>query len=1273
MLVADFAEYSMFRKPIFIIIVLLMMWSEGLSQCNNLRPQIDIRFNTDQDCAPVSVTQFMVTYYFNVPQDPATIAILYEWNDPTEATTLVDAGSGLIVGSSPSGPNTTFTANATFVYTDNNNACNITPTTYVVIDGVVCFTSQQVQTAFYWDTDNEGNGVVQMAPREWEVCFDNPVVDARFIDASEFNCNIAIEPDNPNRSARHVQFVYGTNHNPANAIRNLTLEDGGTQNLTDGTGALSTSTTRGSGAVLITGSYFGPVETIPFPADGPNAVSFPMNAPADPANAIGDRFQVTLFNWNVCNPWNGDPVNPNYEDAIITTAHIIIVESPNPDFYTEDQDGNVVSDFCIDELITFRNTTANANDYNYAWEFYDDATGTDLVHTSTQRHPKYAFSSGGTKLIRLRATNPTAQSPCVEEFVSTVNITPSMVAAIGVTDLNDAPITAVFCQEAEAPLTPFDVRFRDISGGTSTPTTERRWEFFDENGSLVFESPSGGGFAPGVAGPFDRVFVNAGVYTVVLTIRDNVTGCESVDEAEVRVYRKPMPDFTATEVCETFATTLTDVSAFDPVAAEQIVSREWDMDFDGVNFTPDPALNDEQTFDYVFPAAGTYRVALRIVTDLGSCEAISEKEVTVNPLPLAAFSPDRTSGCSALVVNFSNEAINGQPDEILEYRWEVDAGMGFETDSVQRPSDPGFGSVFSRIFVNHGSTSLDYQVRLRVVTVHGCERVSPPETITVYPAPRSGFVSLDYSPFNENCSPVAVSFEVDAETIAMNPTEFIWTISDANGVIAQENTGTTPAYDHMFVNSSQSIQDYFVTLRATLPSGCSGDSTRIIRVNPVPSSDFDIDTVSVSCDRIVLRFSALQKALNEYDWTVRSNGTTLVSSSSLGDAFDFEVIRASTAEQTIEATLETENFANCSGGPTTKTARVGPAENINASFTASPSLQQFPASTVILENMTNAGAWTYHWDFGDGTTSSSADVASYTYGSWGTYTITLTVTGSNCEEERAVTIEILPPAPVPDFSYDPPSGCAPLTVNFTNLSVYADPAAYAWDFGDGSVSNAVNPTHVYHDPGVYTVTLAVSNAAGEEAQVVKQDIIEVFQTPLAQFNVKPLQVAFPGGVLYTDNQSFGATSFLWDFGDGTTSTLFEPEHIYETEGVFTVSLTVTNAEGCADTRTFEAGVRTIRTGQMLVPNAFSPNLFGPGASGGQNDVFRPVLQGVTEFQMLVFNRWGQLLFETTDPMQGWDGYYQGKLCQQDVYVYKIVATYANGQEVVKVGDIHLMR
>jgi len=341
------------------------------AQCNALRPQIDISFNTDQDCAPVIVTQFTITYYFNTPQDPNDIEIVYEWNDPGNNVDIINIGNGLIAGPG----NLSFTANApSFTYFDNNGQCNISPTASIIIGGVFCPSSSQTQLAFFWGTDEQANANVSMTPANWEVCYDNAIVNATFFDTSDFNCNINVEPDNPNRFARHVQFVYGTNHNPALAIRDLSLNDGAVQGLTDGAGNLVAPSTRGTGT-LITGAYFGPIDAIPFPADGPVSFTYPMSAPANAANLVGHRFEVTLFNWNICNPWNGDPINPNYGDAVTTTGYIIIVDAPAPNFITRNSGGTATKNFCINEVITFDNETPNINGYNYTWEFYDDAGG----------------------------------------------------------------------------------------------------------------------------------------------------------------------------------------------------------------------------------------------------------------------------------------------------------------------------------------------------------------------------------------------------------------------------------------------------------------------------------------------------------------------------------------------------------------------------------------------------------------------------------------------------------------------------------------------------------------------------------------------------------------------------------------------------------------------------------------------------------------------------------------------------------------------------------
>lgn len=1261
----------MSKKSFFLVLIFIFLFGlfEANAQCNLLRSQIDVSFNTDQDCAPVTVTDFTVTYYFNAPQNPADIEIRFEWNDPGNQVSVINIGNGLVAAIG----NTEFTASApNFTYFTNND-CALTPTSFLSVNGVLCPTSEELQLSPFWGTDDDGNGEVTINPTNIDVCFNNPVVNAVFTDTSEFNCRVQVEPDRPNQLTRHTQFVYGTNHNPASTIINLSLEDGGTQALTNGAGGLVTTQTRSG----VTGGYFGPIEAIPTPALGPVSVSFPMNAPADLANLVGNTFEITLYNWNFCNPWNGDPVNPNYIDAIATTAFIVIVDAPTPSFVTRrgDAAGAITTTFCIGEDIYFDNQTAAAGGLDFVWELFDDVLGTIPFANSTDLNPTFSYPTFGQKLVRLTASNPTAQGSCLEVYELIINISPSIIADISLTDLSDVPISGQFCQDSGNSQL-FDVRFSDSSLGISTVDSRWRWEFYDEANNLVFEDPPAGAFSTTILGPYDRVFSSPGVYRALLTIRDDATTCETFDEEFIYIYPAPIADFTSSRVCFGNTTNFLDNSTLTPINGESIVAREWDLNYDGVTFNSDPGLINQTTFDFTFPSAGTYNIALQVSTDQNSCSDLFVSTVTVDPLPLAQIIPDNTVDCSVFTVNFTNVEVGNQPDVIDQYIWELDEGSGFIIDSIQSPIDPEFSNTFTRDFVNSGSSDRFVDVRLRVVTENGCETISNVVTIQILPTPLSGFNSINYSPFDDNCSPVDVTFQVDAATQAQLPSDYTWTISDVDGQIEQQSTGTVPEFSYTFTNDTQDIKDYNIQLNSSLGGICTGDSSLTIRVNPIPQVDFEIDTVNTDCESFTLYAESSIKGMSIYHWILKVDGVTLFASSTDEDNFQFSINKVN-AELQVEISLFITNFAGCNSQTIEKILVVEEEQNIAVDFSVTPTLQTLPEATIFLENLTNSGPWDFLWDFGDGTTSTEQNVSEYTYLQAGTYTISLTASFGDCIVTTVKSITINPIPPIVDFGYDPAFGCAPLTVNFTNLSQFALSSSYEWEFGDGSTSNAVNPTHTYFEPGIYSVSLTASNAFNQSTTEIKSQIIEVFETPLVQFDVRPAIVFVPDNPIFTNNQSIGATSFLWDFGDGTTSTEQEPTHFYQEEGFYDITLIGANTLGCADTLTRASLVEGQQNGRLLIPNAFSPNLNGPSGgdfgSTGVNDVFLPLTQGVSEFQMFIFNRWGEMLFETQSKEIGWDGYYNGKLCPQDVYVYKMNLVFENGRKTTRTGDVNLIR
>ena len=1239
----------MMRKVTFVVFLSVVFASRfAIAQCDILEPGFAF-LTSSRGCAPFTVN-IQTLYLSSVPGTQYFI----NWGDgtPEETYTQVNA-TGVTIAHTY--PNTSVNCGYDLVI-DAANACNPRGSVVPINTQVIVWT----------------NDVISINPATYRVC-QGYAASVQFTDDSDWNCFPRATREN--NEPRWIQWLYGTGP-LVNQIPGVQVN----------------SITPGGFPYLNPAPATNPI----YPVLAPGQVSLPIQVPVTTPADLGREFVITLKNWNQCNPYDNvltdlnpfNPVNGNVVNGDnapqVTTARIVIVPSPEPDYLTRlgGSGGPVQTIFCVGDNIYFDNETPNiaGASFVYTWEFYDNNTGAGApLSTASNRNPIFAYPTSGQKLIRLSVQDQNAAGNCVAIVEKVITISPSLVAQIQVTDLANNIITPDFCQNALAPFTTFQVRFSDVSVGSLTPTTQWRWEFYNETNTLVRQEPNVG-FSSVALGPFDESFLNRGIYRVRLIVRDNVTSCETVDEVQVRVFEKPLPVFTASQVCAGQATVFSEASTLQSINGESIVLREWDFNYTGT-FTKDPAFDNQTSFTRVLGPAATYPVALRVTTDQAACSQIVVIPVIVDPLPVATFTPDITSGCSILRVTFNNTGAAIQPTTIGSYVWEADelGGLGFQPIGTQIPTDPAFSPFFVYDFENIGLVNKIFEVRLRVITAGGCETISPSQTITVFPGTRSGFISTNYSPFNDNCSPQNINFSVDLETQSLNPSEYRWEISDTNGVIDNISTGTTPAFSYLFTNSTQAIKNFSVRLQTTLTTGCFGDSIRTIRISPVPVSQFTIDTLVFDCNIMTVRLDAAQKGLTRYHWLITENGIPIVDQTSAADFIEHTFNRPPAASPALAAgfSLDTENFANCVSPVTNQNLTVPSRDNINIGFTATPVSQSLPASTVTITNTTNSGPWTYLWDFGDGNTSTSANVTAHTYATYGVYTIRLTVTNNVCIVTQAQQVEILAIPPIVDFTYDPPEGCMPLTVTFTNLSQFADPNSYLWDFGDGATSQAINPTHTYFQPGLYSVSLTATNITGQAVTEAKAGIIEVFPLPRAEFEVKPVLVYIPGGIMYTDNRSFDASTYLWDFGDGNTATTFEPEHKYQNEGLYTIKLTAFNQFNCADSAIRENSVRVLKGGQVLIPNAFSPNLSATGSGGGNsdgtNDIFLPVMRGVTEFELLIFNRWGELLFESRDPERGWDGTYQGKLCQQDVYVYKVAASFANGDRVVRVGDVNLIR
>ena len=230
---------------------------------------------------------------------------------------------------------------------------------------------------------------------------------------------------------------------------------------------------------------------------------------------------------------------------------------------------------------------------------------------------------------------------------------------------------------------------------------------------------------------------------------------------------------------------------------------------------------------------------------------------------------------------------------------------------------------------------------------------------------------------------------------------------------------------------------------------------------------------------------------------------------------------------------------------------------------------------------TNANVATSIWSFGDGDTSSLIS-PSHTYTTGGNYSISLIVTTTTGCADTVIKNNLIKVGikPAVGFQYSNAVGCAPLAVQFTNTSINYD--SCVWYFGDGTSSTAVNPTHDYTNGGTFSVTLQCWGPTGCAGNLIYHDIVTI-TTPHAIFNATPRIGCPPLLSAFTSVAQSGGLTYLWNFGDGGTSTQSNPTHNYTLSGNFDVSLIVIDSLGCRDTINKTNFVQTVNPAANYIP------------------------------------------------------------------------------------------
>ncbi len=492
--------------------------------------------------------------------------------------------------------------------------------------------------------------------------------------------------------------------------------------------------------------------------------------------------------------------------------------------------------------------------------------------------------------------------------------------------------------------------------------------------------------------------------------------------------------------------------------------------------------------------------------------------------PTANFKANTTSGCAPLTVTFADQS-TGDP---TSWSWEFSNGT---LTNLKNPvvtfSSPG-----------------TYSAKLVVRNENGIDQVEKIDYITVYPSPVADFSSS----LTLGCIPVTINFIDHSSTSAGTIVKWEWEFGDGN-------TSTLRNPSHTYKNTGF----YTVLLRVTSSTGCTRriGKTRYIRVVNGVDTDFNFSLAGSCKAPFAVNFQNQSSGPGNitYSWNYGNGQTsTLRNPTAIYNAAGTYTIK-----------LNAKSDLGCNG-TIQKTITI---TQTNTDFTGPSTICLL--QPITFQNNSSSAPVSSFWNFGDGTTSAQINPIK-TFLTPGVYNVKLINNYSTCTDSITKTVTVIN-NPTVDFKANDSSSCkAPFDVSFTDLTPGA--TFWLWDFGDGNTSTQRNPVHQYSSLGNYTVKLTAGTSTDCSNTTIKTDIIKIQETSVS-FNRGSGCIPYTYTPLATIQTLDSIATYLWDFGDGTSSALKNPPpHTYNTEGEYPVSLTVTTVSGCTKTLTVPRGVET---------------------------------------------------------------------------------------------------
>ncbi len=819
------------------------------------------------------------------------------------------------------------------------------------------------------------------------------------------------------------------------------------------------------------------------------------------------------------------------------TKEITIYEEPVADFTFED--------VCDGDEVQFTNTSSITNgNLLYSWNFGDGSP------ISTLPNPSHAYAADGNYTVTLTTTS--ADGLCQSQDSQMVTV-------------NANPVSSFL-----APAICFgdNTNFTNNSTGTNL---NFNWNFGDGNTSTQFEPT--------------HVYASAGSYAVSLEVTSD-DGCVNRSEQLLEVYADPEPVFFVDDDC------LRNIVEFSNLTNPEGDTYTYAWDFGDTNTSTD------ENPSHTYATAGTYTVTLTATTS-NNCSATYQQDVVISDHPTTSFT--FVDGCKGEPNVFTSTSTITPGNTIDSYIWDYgDGGTSIGATGTHTYQEPGVFDVKLTTISDKGCEdeliqqitiyaepepdfSFDGACEGNLITFTNESTVlgggslnytwdfgdgSPTEnttdpshtyatqgiytvTLTVrhnVPAGCEAVIQKDVEIFQNLTSSFTVGHECLGDAVTFDNTSigtgvsFLWNFGDGN-------TSTQFEPSHIYASPGS----YITTLQVTSNDGCTRISEERVDIYADPEPVFFVED---NCLLNRIEFSNLTNPEGDtytYAWDFGDTNTSTDENPSHTYA------AAGTYTVTLTATTSNGCVASFNGDVEIWDHPVADFDIPDVSFAVSDGCEgvvvEFPNTSTIAVGQTIVS---YVWDFGDGS-GSTLETGSHAYDAPGSYDVTLTAISANgCEDQSTQTVTITG-KPVPDFSFG--GTCDGNVVSFINeSSVSEGNLIYTWDFGDGSaVSNEIDPTHEYATEGTYTVTLEARNNLGGCFTVLSKEV-EIFQQLTSEFEF--VSVCFGEEVVFQNNSLGTGVDFLWNFGDGNTSTFFEPQHLYESPGSYIVNLLVTSSDGC---------------------------------------------------------------------------------------------------------------